>query len=206
MTITLLLLLLAAGVLGVPPAQLEAPGFDTLTRLITQPGEQARELQAALVNISRESDAATATAAADVAVQVVEQVAASLAARAGVDVDTLFPMRRVMLQTAGRTHLASSSSSSSSKTVGIGSGSVDGAAAGAAGVEGQAAKLAGNGSSSNGSSYGRSSRSYDSSSNSSINSTNGSSSNPAVAAVAVAAGPAALTTVTNGRTLNMRQL
>eukprot|EP00775_Hariotina_reticulata_P011760 gene11760-11906_t len=67
------LLELAAGILDVPPAQLESPGLDTLMRLITQPGEQARELQAALVNVSSGSDAATATAAADVAVQVVDQ-------------------------------------------------------------------------------------------------------------------------------------
>ncbi|WIA08193.1 hypothetical protein OEZ85_007646 [Tetradesmus obliquus] len=68
------LLELVAGILDVPPAQLEAPGFDTLARLITQPGEQAKELQQALVAATN-GDAGTAAAAADVAVAVVDEVA-----------------------------------------------------------------------------------------------------------------------------------
>jgi cobalamin biosynthesis Mg chelatase CobN len=106
----------SAGILDVPPAQLESPGFDTLLRLITQPGEQAKELQQALVSVTN-ADGSTA-AAADVAVAVVDEVARGLASRAGVDVDVLFPMHRVMLQQMGRSSnssgIGSSNSSSSS--------------------------------------------------------------------------------------------
>lgn len=58
--------------LGIPPAQLEAPGLDTLMSLLTQPGEQARELQAALLEVTRGGggNPGAAAAAADVAVQV----------------------------------------------------------------------------------------------------------------------------------------
>lgn len=111
---------LPAGILGVPPAQLESPGFDTLLQLIQQPGDQAKELQQALLSVARGADAAAAT---DVAVQVVEQVAGVLAVRAGVGVDTLFPMRTAMLRSVGRPGLESSSSSSS-----LSSGSSDFAA------------------------------------------------------------------------------
>uniref|UniRef100_A0A383VLQ5 ABC1 atypical kinase-like domain-containing protein n=1 Tax=Tetradesmus obliquus TaxID=3088 RepID=A0A383VLQ5_TETOB len=120
------LLELVAGILDVPPAQLESPGFDTLARLITQPGEQAKELQQALVAATN-GDAGTAAAAADVAVAVVDEVARGLAARAGVEVDVLFPMHRVMLQQMGRP-----SSSSSSGVVGSSSSTF----AGLAGVPG----------------------------------------------------------------------
>lgn len=102
-----------AGMLGVPPAQLESPGFDTLTRLITQPGEQARELQQALLSALNTSDPAVASAAADVAVGVVDQVAQTLAGRAALDVDTLFPMRQLMLQAVSRRDLGAASSQSS---------------------------------------------------------------------------------------------
>lgn len=85
-----------------PPAQLESPGFDTLTRLLTQPGEQAQELQQALLSVVNTPNASASAAAADVAVGVVDQVAHNMAARAGLDVDVLFPMRRFMLQTANR--------------------------------------------------------------------------------------------------------
>lgn len=87
-----------------PPAQLESPGLDTLTRVLTQPGEQARELQQALLSVLNNSSgdqAGVSAAAADVAVGVVDQVAQTLAARAGVDVDTLFPGHRLLLQSVG---------------------------------------------------------------------------------------------------------
>lgn len=93
---------LFAGVLGVPAAQLESPGLDTLTSILTQPGEQARELQQALLGAVNSPDASASAAAADVAVGAVDQVAHSMASRAGLDVDTLFPMRQFMLQTVSR--------------------------------------------------------------------------------------------------------
>jgi hypothetical protein len=93
---------LFAGVLGVPAAQLESPGLDTLTSILTQPGEQARELQQALLGAVNSPDASASAAAADVAVGVVDQVAHSMASRAELDVDTLFPMRQFMLQTVSR--------------------------------------------------------------------------------------------------------
>lgn len=88
--------------LGVPAAQLESPGLDTLTSILTQPGEQARELQQALLGAVNSPDASASAAAADVAVGVVDQVAHSMASRARLDVDTLFPMRQFMLQTVSR--------------------------------------------------------------------------------------------------------
>jgi hypothetical protein len=126
-------------VLGVPPAQLESPGFDTLTRLLTQPGDQAAELQQALLSALNSPDASASAAAADVAVGVVDQVAQNMAARAGLDVDVLFPMRSFMLQTVSRSMGASSSSSSdlagSSSSSSSGSGSFASIpAAGVAGV------------------------------------------------------------------------
>jgi hypothetical protein len=107
----------AAGVLGVPPAQLESPGLDTLTRLLTQPGEQAQELQQALLSVVNTPDASASAAAADVAVGVVDQVAQNMAARAGLDVDVLFPMRRFMLQTVNRGSLGGSAAGSFSSSM-----------------------------------------------------------------------------------------
>lgn len=115
----------AAGVLGVPPAQLESPGLDTLTRILTQPGEQARELQQGLLSVINTPDASVSAAAADVAVGVVDQVAQNMAARAGLDVDVLFPMRRFMLQSVNRSALAGNASSTGS----ISSSSLNGSSA-----------------------------------------------------------------------------
>lgn len=113
---------LFAGVLGVPAAQLESPGLDTLTSILTQPGEQARELQQALLGAVNSPDASASAAAADVAVGAVDQVAHSMASRAGLDVDTLFPMRQFMLQTVSRGGavgaVAAPASSSSSSLIG----------------------------------------------------------------------------------------
>jgi hypothetical protein len=131
-------------VLGVPPAQLESPGFDTLTRLLTQPGEQAQELQQALLSVLNTPDAAASAAAADVAVGVVDQVAQNMAARAGLDVDTLFPMRRFMLQTfsrgAGASQLSSSSSSAFS-TVSSSVSSSSGSSSDADGFDGSRSSM-----------------------------------------------------------------
>jgi hypothetical protein len=107
-----------AGVLDVPPAQLESPGADTLLRLLTQPGEQARELASALSSLAQ-GNADEARTATDVAIAVVDEVASMLSQRAGVGIDTLFPMRQAMLTGFGR-----SSSSSSGSGFG-GAGSVD---------------------------------------------------------------------------------
>jgi hypothetical protein len=97
---------LAAGVLGVPAAQLDAPDLSILFGLITRPGAQARELAAALAAAA--SPAAPGggggaggggggAAAAAVAADVADAVAATLAARAGVPLDTLFPLRAPVL-------------------------------------------------------------------------------------------------------------
>jgi hypothetical protein len=105
---------------------LESPGLDTLTRILTQPGEQARELQQGLLSVVNTPDASASAAAADVAVGVVDQVAQNMAARAGLDVDVLFPVRRFMLQSVNRAALAgdassmgSTSSNSSSSSTGL---------------------------------------------------------------------------------------
>jgi hypothetical protein len=130
---------LVAGVLGVPAAQLESPGLDTLTSILTQPGEQARELQQALLGAVNSPDASASAAAADVAVGVVDQVAHSMASRAGLDVDTLFPMRRFMLQTVSRggavgaVAAPATSSSSSSSLIGSSESSIAAVAAGSNG-------------------------------------------------------------------------
>jgi hypothetical protein len=90
---------------------LESPGFDTLTSILAQPGDQARELQQGLLSAVNTPDASASAAAADVAVGVVDQVAQNMAARAGLDVDVLFPMRRFMLQSVNRAALAGDASS-----------------------------------------------------------------------------------------------
>ncbi len=90
------LLELVAGVLGIPAAQIDSPDFSSLFDLFTNPGEQTRELAAALQALAGDSDAGGAAAA--VAADVADAVAATLAARAGVPVDTLFPLRAPVLQ------------------------------------------------------------------------------------------------------------
>lgn len=113
---------------------MESPGLDTLTRLLTQPGEQAQELQQALLSVVNNPDASVSAAAADVAVGVVDQVAQNMAARAGLDVGTLFPMRRFMLQSVNRGALAGdvgtpSSSGSSAVSLSSSSSSLNGSSA-----------------------------------------------------------------------------
>ena len=90
------LLELAAGVLGVPAAQLDAPDASMLFNLLARPGDQARELAEALQAVA--GDPSAGAAAAGVAADVADAVAAALAARAGVDVDTLFPLRAPVLE------------------------------------------------------------------------------------------------------------
>lgn len=190
------LLELVAGILDVPPAQLESPGFDTLARLITQPGEQAKELQQALVAATN-GDAGTAAAAADVAVAVVDDLARGLAARAGVEVDVLFPMHRVMLQQMGRP-----SSSSSSGVVGSSSSSSS-TFAGLAGVPGSSSSssihVGLNGSSSVMSSSEEESRGR-------VSSQHGSSSAAMVGVMAAQSSSSSSSTTSSGRKLAMRQL
>jgi hypothetical protein len=91
------LLELAAGVLGIPAAQLDAPDFGTLFGLFANPGAPARELAAALQSVAGGDGGAAAAAVAGVAADVADAVAETLAARAGVPVDTLFPLRRPVL-------------------------------------------------------------------------------------------------------------
>ncbi|KIY97909.1 hypothetical protein MNEG_10055, partial [Monoraphidium neglectum] len=86
---------LAGGVLGVPAAQLDAPDASLLFGLFANPGDQTRELAAALQAVA--GDAESGAAAAAVAADVADAVAGALAARAGVPVDTLFPLRAPVL-------------------------------------------------------------------------------------------------------------
>lgn len=187
-----------AGVLGVPPAQLESPGFDTLLRLLTQPGEQAQELQQALLSALNTSEPSASAAAAEVAVGVVDQVAQGLAARAGLHVDVLFPMRRFMLQTANRAVPAAESSSSVSSLSSSSSSSQWSSSSGtgaAASMPATAAQVS----------------SSDSSSTPGSSSSNGSNDGSPVlqeaAQVALAAaGSGSNVSKSNGRVLRMRQL
>eukprot|EP00879_Flechtneria_rotunda_P007223 GHRR01007579.1.p1 GENE.GHRR01007579.1~~GHRR01007579.1.p1 ORF type:complete len:633 (+),score=243.40 GHRR01007579.1:333-2231(+) len=122
---------LAGGILGVPAAQLESPGLDTITNLILQPAEQVRELQTVLASLGN-GDAPTSAATQEVAVGVVNQIAAVLADRAGVDINTLFPLRRMMLQGLERVSSSTvnvsgdAASSSSSKGIAYSSSSRNG--------------------------------------------------------------------------------
>jgi hypothetical protein len=79
---------LAAGLLGVQPGDLETPSLQRLLGLLTNPSEQLRELADALQAVS--DSRMNAAAARGVALEVVEQLAAKQAERAGVPVDTLF--------------------------------------------------------------------------------------------------------------------
>jgi len=186
-----------AGVLGVPPAQLESPGFDTLLRLLTQPGEQAQELQQALLSALNTSEPSASGAAAEVAVGVVDQVAQGLAARAGLDVDVLFPMRRFMLQTVNRAVPGGESSSSFSSLGSSSSQSSSSSGTRAAASMPAAAVVSSSDSSST----------PGSSSSSSNGSSDGSPVLQEAAQVALAAaGSGSSVRKSNGRVLRMRQL
>ena len=92
---------LAAGLLGVRPAELETPGPALLQQLLLSPSEQARELQQALSSLA--GGGSSGTGGGDPAVvremtaQVVDGLLARAAGRMGVAVDTLFPMRGSLL-------------------------------------------------------------------------------------------------------------
>jgi hypothetical protein len=103
---------LAAGLLGVQPADLEAPDARLLQQLLFNPNEQVRELQAALSILagggssngtSSSSSSSSSSSGADPAVvremsaQVVDALMSRAAQRLSVDPDTLFPMRRSLL-------------------------------------------------------------------------------------------------------------
>lgn len=118
------LLELAAGVLGVPVAELESPDPRLLVTLLRNPGEQAREMQQAIVAVA--GDRAAAAVAADMVVDVVDGVATTLAARAQVPVDTLFSARSLILRqlaSAGLANGQSSRANSTSSSSGRGAGS-----------------------------------------------------------------------------------
>lgn len=102
---------LAAGVLGVRPADLEAPQPALLQRLLLQPSEQVRELQAALSFLAAggggsgsSSSGTGGGSGGDPAVvremtgQIVDGLMGRAAERLGVPADTLFPMRRSLLR------------------------------------------------------------------------------------------------------------
>lgn len=92
---------LAAGLLGVQPSELEAPDASLIQLLLFSPNEQVRELQSALSILTGSSssdgsggfngDAATAR---EMTAQVVDALMGRAAERLSVESDTLFPMRR----------------------------------------------------------------------------------------------------------------
>ena len=110
---------LAAGLLGVQPAELEAPDASLLAQLLFSPNKQVRELQQALAILaeggvqgggggsSGSSSSGTGGSqvaaggnqrvAREMAAQVVDGLMERAAARLSVGVDTLFPMRRSIL-------------------------------------------------------------------------------------------------------------
>jgi hypothetical protein len=79
--------------------------------MLTNPGEQLRELQQALTSVAGSAD--NRGVAALVASDVLNGLMQALADRAGLQVDTLFPMRRALLRAAGSTAPASSGTGSS---------------------------------------------------------------------------------------------
>ncbi|PSC74696.1 alanine-glyoxylate transaminase [Micractinium conductrix] len=95
---------LAAGLLGVQPADLEAPDVRLLQRLLLSPSEQVRELQSALALLvgggGAQDPAAARAQSAEMAGQVADELMCRAAERLGVDPDTLFPMRRSLLALA----------------------------------------------------------------------------------------------------------
>lgn len=87
---------LAAGLLGVEAASLEEPPSPAaLAALLTSPGQQLRELQAALAAVA--GSPASRGAVGEVGAAVADGLMRSLAGRAGVDVDAMFPLRRALL-------------------------------------------------------------------------------------------------------------
>lgn len=89
---------LAASLLGVEPAELEAPDARLLSRLLLSPNEQVRELQGALTALAGGSGGADPAAVREMAASIVDSLMRTAAERLGVDnVDTLFPMRRGVL-------------------------------------------------------------------------------------------------------------
>jgi hypothetical protein len=105
---------LAASLLGVEPAELEAPDARLLSRLLLSPSEQVRELQGALTALAGGSGGADPAAVRGMAASIVDSLMCTAAQRLGVDdVNTLFPMRRGVLavlqqQAAGGTAGAAS--------------------------------------------------------------------------------------------------
>ncbi|GLI63329.1 hypothetical protein VaNZ11_006246 [Volvox africanus] len=111
---------LAASVLGVEPAFLESPSLQSILQLASSPPDQVRELAAVLSNVASGSSGGSSSSmvgssrpngsssrmqvATEVAVDVVDQLAAQQASRAGVPRDTLFPfwppVRNSILQAA----------------------------------------------------------------------------------------------------------
>ena len=91
---------LAASLLGVAPAELEAPDARLLSRLLLSPSEQVRELQGALGALLGGGGGASADPALvrEMAASVVDNLMVIAAERLAVaDVDVLFPMRRGLL-------------------------------------------------------------------------------------------------------------
>lgn len=88
---------LAAALLGVDKAELEAPSWATASRLLLSPSEQARELQGALRTLAGSGGNAATVAA--IAADVVNQLMERQAGRIDVPVDVLFPpaVRRPIL-------------------------------------------------------------------------------------------------------------
>jgi hypothetical protein len=88
---------LAASLLGVQPAELEAPDARLLQTLLLSPSEQVRDLQEALRVVAGGQGNADSAAVRDMTAQVVDALMGRAAERLGVEADTLFPMRRSLL-------------------------------------------------------------------------------------------------------------
>lgn len=82
---------LAAGVLGVSPAELESPSLPAITSLIGSPSMQVRELVNTLVSVASASGSSFEVAT-EVAVEITDRLAARQAQRAGVSAESLFPL------------------------------------------------------------------------------------------------------------------
>ncbi|GIL78183.1 hypothetical protein Vretifemale_7622 [Volvox reticuliferus] len=114
---------LAASVLGVEPALLESPSLQSILQLASSPPDQVRELATVLSNVASSSSSSIGSSssgiagssstnssssrmqvATEVALDIVDQLAAQQASRVGVPSDTLFPfwppVRNSLLQAA----------------------------------------------------------------------------------------------------------
>jgi hypothetical protein len=81
---------LAGAIIGTEPEVLGELNFESVTRLFLQPSKQIQDLQQVLLKVS--GNAADVTVVRHTAIEVAQRLAAMMSERAGVPVQTLFPV------------------------------------------------------------------------------------------------------------------